>query len=82
MRGKTAPCPRCGWRGLIARHNAAQCAQYARIAKLYLAGLSTRAVGQEVGVTSGGVRWAMRACGLKCRPRGGLNNPHGYNGSQ
>lgn len=47
---------------------------------MYLAGLTTRAIGREVGLSSSGIGWALKATGVEPRPRGGLNNPRGYNG--
>jgi hypothetical protein len=47
---------------------------------MYLSGMTTRQIGQELGINFKSAVNALKACRVKARPRGGLNNPSGYNG--
>ena len=80
MKREIGTCRICGWHGEIARHNQELCARYTQIKKMYLSGMTSRQVGRQLGIDSVLVVHALKACRVPARPRGGLNNPHGYNG--
>jgi hypothetical protein len=75
-----ATCKVCGWRGWIIHHNPERCARYLKIRQMYLAGMTSRAIGRELGSSNTLVIHVLRAVGVKTRPPGGLNNPGGING--
>jgi hypothetical protein len=77
---KIATCEVCGWHGWIIRHEPDLCARYLRIKQMYLAGMTTRAIGRELGTSNSLVLYVLKAVRVKSRPPGGLNNPGGING--
>jgi len=80
MRPKIGTCEVCGWHGEIIRHRPDYCSRYVTIREMYLSGMTSRAVGRKLGIDMKLVLHALKAMGVKRRPRGGLNNPTGYNG--
>ncbi|MGD1104854.1 MAG: hypothetical protein ABSA59_22645 [Terriglobia bacterium] len=80
MRPKLKTCKVCGWHGVINHHKPDLCARYLQIKNMYLAGKTSREIGQELGTSKALVLHALKAVRIKTRPRGGLNNPGGVNG--
>ena len=80
MERKIATCKVCGWHGWIIHHNPERCARYLQIRQMYLAGMTSRAIGRELGTSNTMVIHVLRTVGIKTRPPGGLNNPGGVNG--
>ena len=80
MKRKIATCKVCGWHGWMIRHEPERCARYLRIKQLYLAGMTCREVGRELGTSSSLVLYVLKAARVKTRPPGGVNNPGGVNG--
>ena len=80
MKPKIATCKVCGWHGWIIRHKPEQCARLLKIRQMYLAGMTSREIGRELGTSFENVLNALKAGRVKIRPPGGLNNPTGING--
>jgi hypothetical protein len=80
VKPKIATCKVCGWHGWTIRHKPEQCARYLQIRKMYLSGMTSRAIGRELGTSFENVLHALKAARVKTRPPGGLNNPTGING--
>jgi hypothetical protein len=70
----------CGWHGQIIRHKPEHCARYVQVTRMYLAGMTSREIGREIGMSAGKVIQALKVGGVQTRPPGGLNNPAGLNG--
>jgi hypothetical protein len=77
---KIATCKICGWHGWIICHEPELCARYLQTKQMYLAGMTTRAIGRELGTSSSQVLYVLKAVRVKTRPPGGTNNPGGVNG--
>jgi len=80
MKREVATCPLCGFHGEFGRHKPELCARYVQMRKMYLDGMTSRQIGRQLGIDCVLVAYGLKACGVRARPRGGLNNPHGYNG--
>lgn len=80
VRREIATCHVCGWHGWIIRHDPQHCARYLQMKQMYLAGMTSRAIGGALGTSNTLVTYVLKTLGVKLRPRGGLNNPTGING--
>ena len=80
MTPKVATCEVCGWHGQIFRHKPDHCARYLQIKKMFLAGMCSRAIGRQLGISWARALYALKAARVETRPPGGLNNPAGING--
>jgi len=80
VKRKVGTCKVCGWHGWIIHHDPELCSRYLRIKEMYIAGMTTRAIGRELGTSNTLVLHALKAVRVKTRPPGGLNNPTGING--
>ena len=80
MISEVKTCEVCGWRGEILRHNPNSCARYVQMKKMYLGGISSRAIGRVFSTSNKTVLHALKAMGVERRRPGGLNNPLGVNG--